>query len=245
MTMQRGLDSLAHRPSERTSEPPPMVSNLRLGGSARYALSRHVSAMASMVLGTAMVLGLVLAMNAAVPPPKADTAATTSDFTVAKTPPPKKPRPEKPRKVKERKTSASPRAPLPELATAIGGVDFNLPGVQTGDLGAMSQDVLGDANRRTAMTADAVDEPPRARSRVQPEYPGRARERGVQGYVTLKLKVSASGDVETVRVVEANPRGVFESSAIASIKQWQFDPGMYQGAPVDTWVNQTLRFQLN
>ena len=229
----------------RMSELPPMVSSTRRGSSVRYEVSRHASAVASMLVGTALVLGLVLAMNAAVSPPKPVEGTATADFTVQKAPPPKKPRPEKPRTAKERKTSASPRAPLPELATAVGGVDFDLPGIETGGLGAMAQDVLGDANRKTAMTADAVDEPPKARSRVQPEYPGQARERGVQGYVTLKLKVSASGDVQTVRVVEASPRGVFESSAIASVKQWQFDPGMYQGAPVETWVNQTLRFQLN
>ncbi len=229
----------------RTSEPPPMVSSTKRCGSVRYEVSRHVSALASMLLGSSLVLGLVLAMNEAVSPPKAVEGTATADFTVHKAPPPNKPRPEKPRPVKERRATTSSRAPLPDLATTVGGVDFDLPGIETGTLGAMARDVLGDANRKTAMTADSVDEPPKARSRVQPEYPDRARERGVQGYVTLKLKVSASGDVQAVRVVEASPQGVFENSAIASVKQWQFEPGMYQGAPVETWVNQTLRFQLN
>ena len=212
--------------------------------SAQSALSRHVMALGSMALGTLAVLGLVVAMNSAVEPPKADLVKAATEFAVDKQPPKKQKAP-KPKKTKRVKSASAPRAPLPDLGTAVGGVDFDLPGVAGVDLGNVDESLLSDANRNSAMTADAVDDPPKPRHRVQPNYPDRARERGIEGYVTLKLKVSAGGDVASVRVVKASPKGVFEQVAMASIRQWQFDPGMYEGQPVETWVNQTVRFRLN
>jgi len=208
-------------------------------------LSRHGFALGSMAVGTVLVLGLVIAMNSAVEPPTAKLVEAATDFAVEKKPPPKKQKAPKPNRTKRVKSAAAPRAPLPNVASVVGGVDFDLPGVEGADLGSLGQSLLGDANRNTAMTADSVDEPPKTRRRVLPQYPNRARERGIEGYVTLKLKVSSGGDVSSVRVVEAKPKGVFEQVAVASVQQWQFDPGMYEGQPVETWVNQTVRFRLN
>jgi protein TonB len=135
---------------------------------------------------------------------------------------------------------------MPNLASAISGVDFNIPGFGTDDgLAKGSDRILGDTNKKLVMTEDAVDNPPRPRSRVQPEYPEKARQRGITGYVTLSLLINDLGEVERVKVLDASPPGMFEQNAIASIRQWQFEPASYQGEPVKAWAKQTLRYELN
>jgi protein TonB len=209
------------------------------------SVKRHAAALLSMAIGGSAVLGLVYMMNEFTEPPKKEEKAQTAAFKVEKKKPPK--RKPKPKRTKRRqvKTSTAPRAPMPDLGSALSGVSFDLPGIEAADFGKIGEKLIGDTSKKTPMTADVVDEPPKPRQRVQPEFPERARQRGISGYVTLRIKVGADGNVETVRVVEANPPGIFEEPAIASIKRWQFSPALYQGDPVEVWANQTLRFELN
>jgi len=199
-----------------------------------------------MALGTTLVLGLVVAMNAAVKPPKAELKKAATEFVVEKKPPPEKQKTRRPKKTKRVKTSSAPRAPLPDLGSAVGGVDFDLPGVGgLVDIGQAADGLLADANRKTAMTAEAVDEIPRPRVRAKMAYPERARERGIEGYVTVRFKVTTGGSVSSPRVVDSKPKGVFEQVALAMIRQWEFNPGTYEGEPVDVLTNQTFRFELD
>lgn len=239
----------AEAPEGDNTQPPsqqPMVVDVgRARQRANGGLGRQATALGSMAVGTAAVMGLVVAMNAAVEPPEAKVVEAVRNFSVEKKPPPRKQEAPKPRKVRQRSTATISRAPLPNLGTAVGSLEFDLPDIEGVQLNDRTSSLLGDANRKTAMTADSVDDPPKATHRVHLEYPDIARERGIEGYVTLKLKVSAGGDVASIRVVDAQPRGMFEQAAVASVRAWKFDPGMYEGKPVETWVNQTVRFRLN
>lgn len=223
----------------------PVVLDARRPPSTGGSLGKQALAFGSMIVGTALVLGLVLAMNSALEPPKAELVKAATDFTVEKKPPPTKTKAPKPKEAKKVKSSSAPRAPLPNLGSAVGGVEFDLPGVEGVDLGAMSQSLLGDANRETAMTSDAVDEPAKPIGQIAPEYPDRARERGVEGYVKMRAKVTSSGSVTAVRVVEANPKGIFDQSAVAALRQMTFEPALYQGRPTETLVDLTVNFRLN
>ncbi len=62
--------------------------------------------------------------------------------------------------------------------------------------------------------------------RVQPEYPVSALRRGVEGYVDLLFDVTASGKTENIRVIAAEPSGVFERAAIRALKKWKYKPPM-------------------
>lgn len=94
------------------------------------------------------------------------------------------------------------------------------------------------------MTEDSVDKPAEPVRRVQASYPDAARKRGIEGYVTLNLLVTPEGAVQGVRVVAADPPGIFEESAKQAIEQWQFRPAEYHGAPVSYRCKQTIRFKV-
>lgn len=67
--------------------------------------------------------------------------------------------------------------------------------------------------------------------RVQPQYPRRAQERGVEGYAIVELTVAADGTVptESIVVIEADPKGYFERAAIKAAAKFKYKPKIING----------------
>ncbi len=211
----------------------------------RATLKRHAVAMASTVLGGGIVLSLLWAMNNfSTPPPKLPKAAAVQ-FTIekqAKKPEPTQRQKPKPRAQERRQAS---HAPAPSIGTALSGLSFDLPAFAMGDLQSGASSLLGQTVDNQVMTAESVDSKPVARRQVQPEFPEGARRRGVEGFVKLSILIDTGGTVSRAKVLEADPRGLFEEPALAAVKQWEFDPPTYNGKSVSMWAEQTLRFRLN
>lgn len=203
---------------------------------------RRLGATAVMLCGTVGVFGTVVAMNAASTMNNSHDRTAVTSFSVTqrpKPPPAQKPRPKR-SKPKPKKAAA---APLPSLGVAMSGVDFGLPGLD-GALGDMTDALLGDV-KDVVMTEDSVDEVPVLTTRTRAPYPSRARAKGVEGYVTVSMLVGADGNVTDVKVLEAQPAGVFDEAALMTVKAWQFSPATYDGRPVSIRVTQTIRFELS
>lgn len=66
---------------------------------------------------------------------------------------------------------------------------------------------------------------------VQPAYPNRARERGIEGYVVVELTVAADGSVpaDSVRIVTAEPKGYFERDAKKAAAKFKYKPKIVDG----------------
>ena len=61
---------------------------------------------------------------------------------------------------------------------------------------------------------------------VQPEYPQRALDRGISGYVDLIFTMEPDGAVASPRVVAEVPEGYgFANAAITVFSKWRFQPG--------------------
>ena len=69
--------------------------------------------------------------------------------------------------------------------------------------------------------------------RVQPQYPRRAQERGVEGYVIVELTVNEDGTVpeESIIVIEADPQGYFETAAKKAAVKFKYKPKVVNGKP--------------
>ena len=81
--------------------------------------------------------------------------------------------------------------------------------------------------------------------KVAPEYPRRALQRGIEGYVVVEFLVTKLGTVENVVVIEANPPGYFERAAIKAASRFKYKPKVINGEPVDVaGVRNKITFQL-
>lgn len=69
---------------------------------------------------------------------------------------------------------------------------------------------------------------------VKPDYPSRALERGIEGYVILEFTVSKSGSVVDPVVVDSDPPGIFDRAALSTIPKLQYRPSIVDGAAVRT-----------
>ena len=68
--------------------------------------------------------------------------------------------------------------------------------------------------------------------RVDPDYPPRARQRGIEGYVDLEFTIGPTGAVEDPRVIGANPTGVFDEAALRAVRRWRYNPKLEDGVAV-------------
>ena len=77
-----------------------------------------------------------------------------------------------------------------------------------------------------------------------PEYPPLARRMGEEGTVKLRVMVSASGHVDTIRIQQSSGYATLDKSAVKAVQQWTFTPGQAAGKPVPGWVIVPIRFSL-
>ncbi|MFK7926618.1 MAG: energy transducer TonB [Myxococcota bacterium] len=209
----------------------------------RHPAARVIVACVVMALGFAGSAGLLVLFHSAFFDSEETETVTAVNFDA---PPPKKKPPAKKKPKPKPKPKPRPTAapPPPSLGSALAGMSFGLPQFQGDLLGDASDGMLGDRSD-AIMSEDSVDEAPRPTKRAGAVYPTRARQDNVEGFVTFSLLVKADGAVSDIRILDADPPGVFDQVAMEAIRQWAFEPAYYEGAPVSVRIRQTFRFNLD
>ena len=141
-------------------------------------------------------------------------------------PPPKTPPPPPQMKVAAEQVQQSPtpfNIPNLGLAPGIGGGPFL--GAIGGGIGGGDSDIIPLV-------------------RISPQYPRQAAMDRIEGTVTLEFIVNPDGTVRNVRIVSANPPGVFEQAAITAALKWKFKPKVVDGKPVEQKGVQPMSFKL-
>lgn len=77
-------------------------------------------------------------------------------------------------------------------------------------------------------------------STARPQIPEWAFKRGIEGWVECSFVVLPNGHVRDVKIVDAQPKGVFEAAAIESISNW-----IYAEHPKARQVKQRVEFKLS
>lgn len=80
--------------------------------------------------------------------------------------------------------------------------------------------------------------------RIEPRYPRDALLRGLEGWVQVEFTINEDGRVSDAVVVAAEPRRVFDRSAIQAILRWKFKPRFVDGRPISRRASQIVDFQL-
>lgn len=77
-----------------------------------------------------------------------------------------------------------------------------------------------------------------------PTYPRRARERGIEGRVTLKIEVLADGSAGAVSIAQSSGHQVLDRAAIDAVRTWRFRPAEREGVPLVSSIEIPVAFRL-
>lgn len=81
--------------------------------------------------------------------------------------------------------------------------------------------------------------------RVPPTYPRRARQAGIEGWVTMEVTIRPDGTVADAEVIESDPPRLFDEAAMNAMERWKFRPKVVDGSPVAQRAKQTIEFTLD
>lgn len=194
------------------------------------------------LLNAALLAGVLLAAPQVV---EQGGALITKIFTITPPPPPPAPPIVERRKDTPTKPGAG-QASVPPLVntsaqtgTNLFPNDFEL-GISTGGLGAITL--------RLDPVALPVFSPAKIDSRLtrslQPEYPPSAVRAGIEGRVSVRVLIGVDGRVKVVEKVDAVDQSLFVATQRHALAAWRFIPATRDGAPVESWHEMTVRFQI-
>ena len=129
--------------------------------------------------------------------------------------PPKREKPEQP-------------PPPPDISMSKASLD---PGQGIGDIAPMidpSDALAGGIGAGGGADRDAVP-----LVRIDPDYPMRARQRGIEGWVVLEFTISKAGTVKDPVVIASHPGTIFNRSAVQAVRRWKYNPKIQEGAAVE------------
>lgn len=146
----------------------------------------------------------------------------------------------------ERRYMASAEAPGPALPipgpAGDGGLllpSAEIPGARGGAASTGTAVARGGGEGVTSFAR------PLGGYQTTPHYPEAARREGVEGTVTLRFEVLASGKVGTVQVQRSAGRADMDRAAVEAIRTWLFEPARRGKEAVTVWVTLPVRFELN
>ena len=81
--------------------------------------------------------------------------------------------------------------------------------------------------------------------KVEPEYPNRAEQRGLEGFCQVSFDIDENGSVvsDSIVIIESRPRTVFDRSCRSAISKFEFEPSIENGK--SERVKSTYRFIYN
>ena len=92
--------------------------------------------------------------------------------------------------------------------------------------------------------AQVHDGPLVAVLRVEPDYPARAEQFGLEGWVLVEFDVTAAGTVDNVAVIEASDR-LFEAAAKRAARGFRYKPRIVDGQPLPSrGLRYRFRFEM-
>jgi len=77
--------------------------------------------------------------------------------------------------------------------------------------------------------------------RIEPLYPRDAAQRGIEGWVVVVFDIDPTGAVVGARVLESEPRRVFDQAALSAVRKWKYKAGIADG---QRYVTKGVRVRL-
>ena len=81
---------------------------------------------------------------------------------------------------------------------------------------------------------------------VTPEYPAKALQKGIEGWVRVEFTIDANGNIQNPIIVDRSPSRIFDRAVLAALKKSRYRPQLLNGEPVVVQgVTELFRFTLS
>lgn len=81
-------------------------------------------------------------------------------------------------------------------------------------------------------------------SNPAPEYPEVALDRGWEGVVMLRVKVSPTGSPLEINLKNSSGKKALDDAAVKTVKRRKFSPALHGNTPIEGWVDVPIHFKL-
>ena len=78
---------------------------------------------------------------------------------------------------------------------------------------------------------------------VRPVYPEEAKQKRIEGTVTLRARITKAGHLQDIRVLKGNP--IFVREAVRVVKQWRYTPCLIESKSVEVITTLDINFNLS
>ncbi len=173
-----------------------------------------------------VLIGVDIEISAVFTPPRIEFTRLTRDTDVEEK---KRAKPviEKPEQPPVAPTVTTAKAssvdPGTDLASLAPGVDYSGAGGGMGGFGGAAALAAGSGVDRECVP----------QVRIQPEYPMRAQQQGVEGWALIEFTVGREGSVRNAVVLDADPKSIFDKAAVQAVSSWKYSPKIQDGKPVE------------
>ncbi len=123
-------------------------------------------------------------------------------------------------------------APIP------GNVEYNWDGDQLSQIEDLREQFTAWLTDRVIIPASQLRS--RLARRVDPVYPDKARQVGLEGPVRLRVAIARDGSIEDVKAISGDP--LLAEAATDAVKQWRYRPILLGGKPVPVLTVITITF---
>jgi periplasmic protein TonB len=93
-------------------------------------------------------------------------------------------------------------------------------------------------------TRDTQFEKPKRLKPNRPEFPATLKAQGIEGDVTVRVDITASGDVTSVTIVRSSGYPAFDDAAKRAAASERFAPAIRDGSPVPFSLSYSYRFRI-
>ena len=93
-----------------------------------------------------------------------------------------------------------------------------------------------------ACGGDEIERPRFLSGEVPIEYPLQMWDQDVEGETVLIVRVSVTGTVDSVKVLESSGHRAFDSAAVEGARHLQFSSARQGGKQVEVWAHVPVRF---
>ncbi len=126
-------------------------------------------------------------------------------------------------------------AAVPPIPTNI---EYDWSSEQLSEMEGLREKVAAWLTDRVIISAAQLR--PQLIRRVDPVYPQKAREAGLEGAVRLRVAISRDGSIEDVTALSGHP--LLVEAAAGAVRQWRYRPTVLNGRPVPVLTVLTVTF---